>query len=93
MQTTKRIVFGVFGIPTIVFERPDWDKFAGAHRTFGADAFTPSGRVVQQPSTHMINQHFVESFGVKYTDKDEVEKTPWTTCYGPAISEYSLQLY
>jgi prolyl-tRNA synthetase len=86
MQTTKRIVFGVFGIPTIVFERPDWDKFAGAHRTFGADAFTPSGRVVQQPSTHMINQHFVESFGVKYTDKDEVEKTPWTTCYGPAIS-------
>jgi prolyl-tRNA synthetase len=86
MESTKRVVFGIYGVPTIVFERPAWDKFAGAHRTFGADAFTPSGRVVQQPSTHMINQHFVESFGVKYTDKDELEKTPWTTCYGPAIS-------
>lgn len=86
METTKRIVFGVYGVPTIVFERPEWDKFAGASRTFGADAITPSGRVVQQPSTHMIKQHFAKSFGIKFTDKDEKEKTPFTTCYGPAIS-------
>ncbi|MEI7961478.1 MAG: proline--tRNA ligase [archaeon] len=86
METTKRIVYGVFGVPTIVFERPAWDKFAGALRTFGADAITPSGRVVQQPSTHMINPHFAKSFGVKFADKDEKEKTPFTTCYGPAIS-------
>jgi prolyl-tRNA synthetase len=86
METTKRIVFGVYGVPTVVFERPAWDKFAGASRTFGADAITPSGRVVQQPSTHMINQHFVKSFGVKFADNDEQEKTPYTTCYGPAIS-------
>ncbi|MDD3160007.1 MAG: proline--tRNA ligase, partial [Candidatus ainarchaeum sp.] len=86
MGTTKKIVYGIFGIPTIVFERPNWDKFAGAARTFGADAITPQGRVVQQPSTHMINQHFVKSFDVKYTDEDEQIKTPFTTCYGPAIS-------
>lgn len=86
IETTKRVVFGVFGIPTIVFERPAWDKFAGASRTFGADAFTPQGRLVQQPSTHLINQHFVGSYGVKYVDKDEKEKVPFTTCYGPAIS-------
>jgi len=86
METTKRIVYGIFGVPTIVFERPAWDKFAGASRTFGADAITPQGRVVQQPSTHMINQHFTKSFGIKFVDKDEKEKTPFTTCYGPAIS-------
>jgi len=86
METTKRIVFGVYGVPTIVFERPAWDMFAGAARTFGADAFTPQGRVVQQPSTHMINHHFTEQFGVKFMDKDEKEKTPYTTCYGPAVS-------
>ncbi len=86
METTKRIVYGVFGVPTIVFERPVWDKFAGALRTFGADAITPQGRVVQQPSTHMINPHFAKAFGVKFTDQDEKEKTPYTTCYGPAIS-------
>jgi prolyl-tRNA synthetase len=86
METTKRVVYGIFGVPTIVFERPDWDKFPGASRTFGADAITPQGRVVQQPSTHMIKQHFAESFGIKYVDKDEKEKVPFTTCYGPAIS-------
>jgi len=86
METTKRVVFGIYGVPTIVFERPSWDMFAGAARTFGADAFTPQGKVVQQPSTHMINHHFTEQFGVKFTDKDEKEKTPYTTCYGPAVS-------
>ncbi len=86
METTKKIVYGVYGVPTIVFERPDWDKFAGAARTFGADAITPQGRVVQQPSTHMINQHFAGQFGIKFVDKDEKEKVPYTTCYGPAIS-------
>ncbi|MCX6804355.1 MAG: His/Gly/Thr/Pro-type tRNA ligase C-terminal domain-containing protein [Candidatus Diapherotrites archaeon] len=86
METTKRVVFGIFGVPTIVFERPDWDKFPGAARTFGADAITPQGRVVQQPSTHLLKQHFPGAFGIKYVDKDEKEKVPFTTCYGPAIS-------
>jgi len=86
METTKKIVFGIFGVPTIIFERPSWDRFAGAARTFGADAITPQGKVVQQPSTHLLNRHFVESFGIKFVDKDEKEKIPFTTCYGPAIS-------
>jgi prolyl-tRNA synthetase len=86
METTKRVVFGVFGIPTIVFKRPSWDKFAGAVNTFGADAITPDGKVVQQPSTHMLGQNFSKPFNVKFVDKDEKEKYCYLTCYGPCIS-------
>ncbi|MCX6800701.1 MAG: proline--tRNA ligase [Candidatus Diapherotrites archaeon] len=86
METTKRVVFGVFGIPTIVFKRPDWDKFAGAVNTFGADAITPDGKVVQQPSTHMLGQNFSKPFNVKFVDRDEKEKYCYLTCYGPCIS-------
>ncbi|MFA5357528.1 MAG: proline--tRNA ligase [archaeon] len=86
METTKRVVFGVFGIPTIVFKRPSWDKFAGAVDTFGADAITPDGKTVQLPSTHMLGQNFSKPFNVKFVDKDEKEKYCYLTCYGPCVS-------
>ena len=86
MQTTKEILHDVFGIPFIFFERPSWDKFPGAHRTFAADALNPDGRVIQQPSTHMISQKFSKAFDVMFKDFDGKEKLAWITCYGPAIS-------
>lgn len=86
METTNEILHDVFGIPFIFFERPFWDKFPGADRTFAADALNPDGRVTQQPSTHMISQKFSKAFDIKFRDKDEKEKYAYITCYGPAIS-------
>lgn len=86
METTKEVLHDIFGLPFIFFERPSWDKFPGAHRTFAADVLNPDGRLVQQPSTHMISQEFSKAFDVKFTDKNEKEKFAWITCYGPAIS-------
>ncbi|MBM3233270.1 MAG: proline--tRNA ligase [Candidatus Liptonbacteria bacterium] len=86
MQTTKEVLHDVFGLPFIFFERPAWDKFPGADRTFAADVLNPDGRVVQQPSTHLLSQAFSKGFGVKYTGADGKENYGWITCYGPAVS-------
>jgi len=86
METTEEVLHNIFGIPFIFFERPFWDKFPGAERTFAADALNPDGKVIQQPSTHMINQNFSKAFDVKYIDEKEKEKYAHMTCYGPAIS-------
>ena len=86
MQTTKEVLGEVFALPFIFFERPAWDKFAGASRTFAADVLNPDGKVIQQPSTHMISPSFSEAFDVKFKDKDGEEKYAFLTCYGPAIS-------
>jgi prolyl-tRNA synthetase len=86
MQTTKEILHDIFGLPFIFFERPSWDKFPGALRTFAADVINPDGRVVQQPSTHILKPNFPKAFGVKFKDKDGKEKNIYTTCYGPAVS-------
>lgn len=86
METTKEVLHDIFGIPFMFFERPAWDKFPGAHRTFAADALNPDGKVIQQPSTHMINESFAKAFDVKFVDDDEKEKWGHMTCYGPAIS-------
>ena len=86
MFTTKEVLHDIFGLPFIFFERPAWDKFAGAESTFAADVLNPDGRVVQQPSTHLLSQEFPKDLDVKFRDKDGKEKLPWITCYGPAIS-------
>lgn len=86
METTKEVLHDKFGLPFIFFERPSWDKFPGALRTFAADVLNPDGRVVQQPSTHLLNQSFSKAFDVKFKDKDGKDKYVWITCYGPAVS-------
>ncbi len=85
-ETTKDVLHDIFGLPFIFFERPEWDKFPGAYRTFAADVLNPDGRVVQQPSTHLLSQTFSRGFNVKFKDKEGKEKYGWITCYGPAIS-------
>src|SRR3972149_9054490 len=86
METTKEVLHDNFGLPFMFFERPAWDRFAGAHKTFAADVLNPVGKVVQQPSTHLLKQDFSKAFDVKFKDKDGKEKYAWITCYGPAIS-------
>lgn len=86
METTQEVLHDIFGIPFIFFERPAWDKFPGASRTFAADALNPDGKLLQQPSTHMISQKFSKAFDIKFKDKDEKEKFAHITCYGPAVS-------
>ena len=86
MGTTKEVLHDIYGLPFIFFERPSWDKFAGAYKTFATDVLNPDGRVVQQPSTHIISPNFTKAFNINYEDKDGKEKQAFTTCYGPAIS-------
>ncbi len=86
MTTTREVLHDLLGLPFIFFERPHWDKFPGAERTFAADVLNPDGKFVQQPSTHMIAQNFLKAFDVTFQDKDGKSKTPYSTCYGPAVS-------
>ncbi|MFO7795544.1 MAG: proline--tRNA ligase [Promethearchaeati archaeon] len=86
MQMTYQMLQDEFCIPIIFFERPQWDKFSGAEKTFAADALMGSGKVLQLPSTHLLGQNFSKPFNVTFMDEDGEEKYGFQTCYGPAIS-------
>lgn len=83
---TEEVMHKIFGVPFLPMKRPEWDKFPGAVYTVGSDVIMPDGKVIQQPSTHLIEQSFVKAFDVKFVDEKEKEKTPWLTCYGPCMS-------
>lgn len=86
INMTEQIMHKIFGVPFLPMKRPQWDKFPGAEYTVGSDSILPDGKIIQQPSTHLISQNFVEAFEIKFIDEKEKEKTPWLTCYGPAMS-------
>lgn len=86
IKTSDEVLNKIFCLNFLTFERPYWDKFPGAARTFAADVLNPDGRVVQQPSTHLISKDFSKAFDVKFKDKDEKERFAFLTCYGPGIT-------
>lgn len=86
IQNTEDIMHKKFGVPFLAMKRPEWDKFAGAEYTIGSDVLMPDGKIIQQPSTHLLGQNFAKSFDLKFKDKDGKQKYVWQTTYGPAIS-------
>lgn len=86
METTKEVLHNNFCLPILFFERPQWDTFPGAEKTYATDVLNPDGKLVQQPSTHLLKQDFAKAFNIKFMNKNEKEEYAWTTCYGPAIS-------
>ena len=83
---TRSVMYELLGVPFWAMKRPEWDKFPGADYTVGSDTLMPDGKIIQQPSTHMLGQHFSKGFNVKFVDEKEKEQYVWQTCYGPAIS-------
>lgn len=85
MEITENVMHREFCIPFIFIRRTEQDKFPGAVYTFAADTLMPDGKVLQQPSTHLLGQNFSKPFGIKFKNKDGKEEYAWQTCYGPCI--------
>lgn len=92
IQTTETIMHQKFCIPFLPMKRPDWDKFAGAEYTIGSDVLMPDGRVIQQPSTHLMGQKFSKVFDAKFKNEQGQEEYLWTTAYGPAMSRILVSI-
>ncbi|MFH1311327.1 MAG: proline--tRNA ligase [Nanoarchaeota archaeon] len=86
IDTTEKVMHQKFGIPFLPMKRPEWDKFAGAEYTIGSDVFMPDGKLIQQPSTHLMGQRFSKAFNATFKDEKGKENYLYTTAYGPAIS-------
>ena len=86
IQMTEKIMHQIFCVPFLPMRRPSWDKFAGAEYTIGSDVIMPDGKLIQQPSTHLMGQKFSKAFDATFKDKNGKSEYLWTTAYGPAIS-------
>ncbi|AAY80866.1 proline--tRNA ligase [Sulfolobus acidocaldarius] len=74
--------FEELGIPYIMSQRPEWDKFAGAIYTIAFDTIMPDSRVLQIGTVHHLGQHFTKAFDLKVQRKDGTLDYPHQTSYG-----------
>ncbi len=92
MDTTEKVMHQIFCVPFLPMKRPSWDKFAGAEYTIGSDVLMPDGKLIQQPSTHLMGQKFSKVFNATFVSKKGKEEYLWTTAYGPAISRILVSI-
>jgi prolyl-tRNA synthetase len=92
MDIARNILHEECGIPFLMMDRPKWDRFAGADRTYGFDTLLPDGRVLQIGTTHLLGQNFSKVFDIQFEDTDGVKKFAQQTCYGPGISRIAASV-
>ena len=72
----------VLAIPVLRGQKPDHDKFPGAHTTTTVEALMPDGKTVQGATSHHLGSSFAEAFDIHYTDEHEDEQVAHTTSWG-----------
>ncbi|WP_318570400.1 proline--tRNA ligase [Salinigranum marinum] len=72
----------VLAIPVLRGQKPDHDKFPGAHTTTTVEALMPDGKSVQGATSHHLGTSFAEAFDITYTDEAEEEQVAHTTSWG-----------
>jgi prolyl-tRNA synthetase len=69
-------------IPFLTNRRPEWDKFAGAYYSIGADAYMPEGKTLQIGTFHNYRDNFSKAYGIKFKDEKGGEHYAHQTTYG-----------
>ncbi|MFC6724660.1 proline--tRNA ligase [Halobium palmae] len=69
-------------IPVLRGQKPEHDKFPGAHTTTTVEALMPDGKSVQGATSHHLGQSFAEAFDLTFADEDEEERVAHTTSWG-----------
>uniref|UniRef100_A0A2U9IFJ0 Proline--tRNA ligase n=1 Tax=Acidianus brierleyi TaxID=41673 RepID=A0A2U9IFJ0_9CREN len=74
--------FDILGIPYLISQRPEWDKFPGAVKTYAFDTIMPDGKTLQIGTVHHLGQHFTKAFDFKVQKADGTLDYPHQTSYG-----------
>jgi len=72
----------LLAIPVLKGQKPDHDKFPGAHTTTTVEALMPDGKSVQAGTSHHLGTSFAEAFDITYSDENEETQPAHTTSWG-----------
>ncbi len=72
----------LLAVPVLKGQKPDHDKFPGAHTTTTVEALMPDGKSVQAGTSHHLGTSFAEAFDITYADEDENRQPAHTTSWG-----------
>ena len=81
LEIYRQLLEDVLAIPVLIGRKTDSEKFAGADWSYTLEALMPDRQAIQAGTSHFLGQRFAKAFGVKFLDRDNIEKYVWTTSW------------
>jgi prolyl-tRNA synthetase len=78
----RDFVQDILAIPVIAAEKPSYERFAGADKTFTIEGMMRDGKAVQMGTSHILGSGFANVLGMEFQDKDMTNKVPVLTSWG-----------
>lgn len=72
----------VLAIPVIKGEKPCFERFPGAVKTYTIEAMMQDCKALQAGTSHFLGQNFAKASGIEFLDQDGQQKHAWTTSWG-----------
>jgi prolyl-tRNA synthetase len=69
-------------MPPVTGVKAEWDKFAGAVRTYACEALMQDNWALQAGTSHDLGQNFARAFDVKYQTEAGEHEYVWSTSWG-----------
>lgn len=82
LDSYRRVIEEELAIPVVLGTKSEHEKFVGAAYTLALESIMPDGKALQMGTSHFLGQNFSTAFGIKYSDKDNVERFAWQTSWG-----------
>lgn len=72
----------VMAIPSILGQKSESEKFAGALHTYTVEAMMQDGKALQFATSHNLGQNFAKAFNVSFSDENNNPQFVWQTSWG-----------
>jgi prolyl-tRNA synthetase len=70
------------GIPVLLGNKTESEKFAGAVETLTIEALMQDGKALQAGTSHFLGQNFAKAFDVQFTNREGKLDHVWATSWG-----------
>ncbi len=82
MSVYKKFFEEYLAIPSIVGQKSDAERFAGADKTYTLEAMMQDGKALQLATSHDLGQNFSRVFNLNFTDAKAKEHYCYQTSWG-----------
>jgi prolyl-tRNA synthetase len=72
----------VLAMPVLTGRKSAAERFPGAVDTFTMEALMRDGRALQAATSHFLGDGFARAYGVRFTDRDGVQRHPFAASWG-----------
>ncbi len=89
-EAEARLILGIYrrfmeewmAMPPVTGLKTDWDRFAGAVRTYACEALMQDNWALQAGTSHNLGQNFARAFEVKFQTRSGEHDYVWSTSWG-----------